>query len=152
MNWDSTRRVDMAEEQEKSTQQQEQVTEEASLLDSIVQATRLQPQDEAYSATKKGVESLIAELVKPGREIPKISKAVVDEMIAEIDHKLSLQVDEILHNSQFQQLESLWRGLKFLVDRTDFRENIKIEIMNVDKLSLLEDFEDAPEIPKSGLY
>jgi type VI secretion system protein ImpC len=142
----------MAEEHEKTTQEQEQVTEEASLLDSIVQATRLQPQDEAYSATRKGVESLIAELVKPGREIPKISKAVVDEMIAEIDHKLSLQVDEILHNRQFQQLESLWRGLKFLVDRTDFRENIKLEIMNVDKESLLEDFEDAPEIPKSGLY
>ena len=140
----------MAEEQEKMTQ--EPVTEEASLLDSIVQATRLQPEDEAYSATKRGVESLIAELVKPGREVPKISKAVVDEMIAEIDHKLSRQVDEILHNRQFKQLESIWRGLKFLVDRTDFRENIKIEILNVDKETLLEDFEDAPEIPKSGLY
>ena len=140
----------MAEEQEKMTQ--EQVTEDASLLDSIVQATRLQPEDEAYSATKRGVESLIAELVKPGREVPKVSKAVVDEMIAEIDHKLSRQVDEILHNRQFQQLESIWRGLKFLVDRTDFRENIKIEILNVDKETLLEDFEDAPEIPKSGLY
>jgi type VI secretion system protein ImpC len=140
----------MAEEQEKMTQ--EPVTEEASLLDSIVQATRLQPEDEAYSATKRGVESLIAELVKPGREVPKISKAVVDEMIAEIDHKLSRQVDEILHNRQFKHLESIWRGLKFLVDRTDFRENIKIEILNVDKETLLEDFEDAPEIPKSGLY
>ncbi len=140
----------MAEEQEKMTQ--ETVTEEASLLDSIVQATRLQPEDEAYSATKRGVESLIAELVKPGRVVPKVSKAVVDEMIAEIDHKLSRQVDEILHNRQFQQLESIWRGLKFLVDRTDFRENIKIEILNVDKETLLEDFEDAPEIPKSGLY
>ena len=142
----------MPEEQEKMSQGQEQITQEESLLDSIVQATRLQPQDEAYSTTKEGVKSLIAELVKPGREIPKISKAVVDEMIAEIDHKISLQVDEILHNRQFQQLESLWRSLKFLVDRTDFRENIKIEIMNVDKTSLLEDFEDAPEIPKSGLY
>ena len=37
----------MPEEQEKMSQGQEQITQEESLLDSIVQATRLQPQDEA---------------------------------------------------------------------------------------------------------
>jgi type VI secretion system protein ImpC len=77
---------------------------------------------------------------------------VVDDMIAEIDKKLSLQVDSILHHRDFQKMESAWRGLKFLVDRTDFRENIKVELLNVTKEELLEDFEDSPEIPKSGLY
>jgi type VI secretion system protein ImpC len=38
------------------------------------------------------------------------------------------------------------------VDKTDFRENIKMEIMNVSKQDLLDDFEDAPEVTKSGLY
>jgi type VI secretion system protein ImpC len=38
------------------------------------------------------------------------------------------------------------------VDNTDFRENLKIEILNVTKDELLEDFEDAPEVSKSGLY
>ncbi len=73
-------------------------------------------------------------------------------MIAEIDNKLSLQLDAILHQQEFQKLESGWRSLKFLVDRTNFRENIKVEILNVTYDDLLEDFEDAPEIPKSGLY
>ncbi|MDY7034252.1 MAG: type VI secretion system contractile sheath large subunit, partial [Thermodesulfobacteriota bacterium] len=88
----------------------------------------------------------------PGREVPKISKAVVDDMIAEIDRKLSLQLDTVLHNSEVQKLESTWRSLKFLVDQTDFRENIKLEIINVSKEDLLEDFEDSPEVVKSGLY
>ncbi|MBW1903298.1 MAG: type VI secretion system contractile sheath large subunit, partial [Deltaproteobacteria bacterium] len=68
------------------------------------------------------------------------------------DKKLSLQLDAILHHPEVQKLESAWRSLKFLVDRTDFRENIKLEIVNVSKDDLLEDFEDSPEVVKSGLY
>ncbi|WP_298272607.1 type VI secretion system contractile sheath large subunit [Geobacter sp.] len=131
---------------------QEQTTGEVSLLEEIVQATRLQPADEAYSITKKGVEALIAQLLEPGKETVKVSKGVLDEMIAEIDRKLSLQMDEILHNTEFQKLESSWRSLHFLVDRTDFRENNRIEILHATKEELLDDFEDAPEVAKSGLY
>ncbi len=123
-----------------------------SLLEEIVQATRLKPADEAYSITRKGIEALITQLLEPGRETFKVSKAGLDDMIAEIDRKLSRQVDEILHHRDFQRLESAWRSLDFLVDRTDFRENIKIEILHVMKDELLEDFEDAPEVVKSGLY
>lgn len=125
---------------------------QASLLEDIVQATRLQPTDEAYAITRRGVEALLAQMLAPGRKAAKVSKAVVDDMIAEIDRKLGMQLDEVLHHKDFQKLESAWRSLKFLVDRTDFRENTKIEMINVSKADLLEDFEDAPEIPKSGLY
>ena len=144
----------MAEEREKeqSVSPEEQTAEAPSLLDEIVTATKLKPKDEAYSLAKKGVEALIAQLVEPGRKVEKVSKATVDEMIAEIDKKLSLQVDAILHHPEFQKLESSWRSLNFLVDKTDFRENIRLELLNVSKEDLLEDFEDAPEVTKSGLY
>src|SRR6185312_608605 len=52
----------------------------------------------------------------------------------------------------FQRLESAWRGLKFAVDRIDFRENIRVDFVNCSKDDLLADFEDTPEVPKSGLY
>ncbi len=65
---------------------------------------------------------------------------------------MSAQLDEILHHPTFQRLESAWRGLKFLVDRVDFRENTRIEFLNCSKDDLLADFEDTPEVPKSGLY
>jgi len=142
----------MAEEQEKATAPSAEAVEEVSILDEIVNATKLKPSDEAYDVTKKGVEALIAQLLEPGRVVPKISKAFVDDMIAEIDKKLSLQLDAILHHPEVQKLESGWSSLKFLVDKTDFRENIKLEILNVNKEDLLEDFEDSPEVVKSGLY
>ncbi|MBF0527910.1 MAG: type VI secretion system contractile sheath large subunit [Deltaproteobacteria bacterium] len=143
----------MPEEQlEKSQQTTATAADAVSLLDEIVQATRLKPEDEAYSMTKAGVQAFIDEMLKPGRAGQKVGASVVDEMIASIDLKLSAQVSAIIHNEQFQKLESTWRSLKFLVDRTDFRENIKISIMNVSKQDLLDDFEDSPEIPKSGLY
>jgi type VI secretion system protein ImpC len=149
----------MAEEQEKTPSGEEQAvseekpsSEQPSLLEEIVQATKLKPTDDAYTMTKKGLEALMAKLIEPGRVVDKVTKANVDEMIAEIDNKLSLQLDAILHHPDVQKIESAWRSLKFLVDKIDFRENTRLEILNVSKEDLLDDFEDAPEIAKSGLY
>ncbi len=57
-----------------------------------------------------------------------------------------------MHHQEFQQVESLWRGLKQLVDNTDYRQNVKTEILDVAKDDLRQDFEDAPELIQSGLY
>jgi type VI secretion system protein ImpC len=122
------------------------------ILDRIIAETKLTPDDEAYDIAKRGVSAFIEELLKPQNENEPVKKAMVDRMIAEIDAKLSRQMDEILHNAEFQALESSWRGLKLLVDRTNFRENIKLEIINASKQDLLDDFEDSPEITQSGLY
>ena len=130
----------------------EQSTAESGILDRIIAETRLTPGDEAYDIAKRGISAFIEELLKPHNEHEPVKKALVDRMIAEIDGKLSRQMDEILHHPQFQSLESAWRGLKLLVDRTDFRENIKLEVLNASKEDLLEDFEDSPEVVQSGLY
>ena len=127
-------------------------TAEAGILDRIIAETKLTPDDEAYAIARRGVSAFIEELLKPQNEHEPVKKAMVDRMIAQIDAKLSQQMDEILHHPQFQSLEASWRGLKLLVDRTDFRENIKLEILNASKQDLLDDFEDSPEIFQSGLY
>lgn len=142
----------MAEEMEKQAGTAKAVEGEVSLLDEILQETKLKPSEEGYSIAKRGVEAFITELLSPGRKEARVHQAVINEMIAEIDRKLSLQLDAVLHNPTFQQFESAWRGLKFLVDRTNFRENVKVEILNVSKGNLLSDFEDSPEITKAGLY
>ena len=123
----------MSNETEKSVAAAGKTVEQPSLLEEIVQATKIKPTDEAYAITKRGVEALIAQLLEPGKEAVKVSKAALDEMLAEVDKKLSLQVDAVLHHPDFHKMESTWRSLKFLVDRTDFRENIKIEVFNVNK-------------------
>ncbi len=144
----------MAEKQEKAQEAQAAGAAEAgaSLLDEIVQATKMKPSDEGYAMTMRGVQAFIDELLKPGHEGARISAGLVDEMISSIDQKLGAQMDAILHNKDFQTIESSWRSLKYLVDKTDFRENIKIELISVSKQDLFDDFEDAPEVVKSGLY
>ncbi|MGP7735761.1 type VI secretion system contractile sheath large subunit [Oceanimonas smirnovii] len=130
----------------------QQHAESSGILEQIIAETRLNPNDEAYGIAKRGVGAFIEELLKPHNQNEPVKKALVDRMITEIDARLSKQVDAILHHEQFQKMESAWRGLKLLVDRTNFRENIRIELLNASKADLLEDFEDAPEITQSGLY
>ncbi len=123
-----------------------------SLLEQIVSATKISPQDEGYEAARFGISAFIEEMLRPGYADEKVKKSAVDRMIAEIDKRLSAQVDEILHHPDFQAIESSWRGLKLLIDRTDFRENINVEIINITKEELLDDFMDSPELSQSGLY
>lgn len=135
-----------------STESSSEVVLEGSLLDQILGETKIAPNDEAYAVARQGVEAFIAELLRPQRSNEKADRVIVDQMIAEIDQRLSKQLDEIIHHADFQKLESSWRGLKFAIDRIDFRENVRCEVLNVSKEDLQTDFEDAPEITKSGLY
>ena len=136
----------------RAAQQNNTATTEFSLLDQIIAETKLSPTDDAYHIAKRGVAAFIEELLKPQNNHEPVKKAMVDRMIAESDEKLSKQMDEILHHAEFQALEASWRGLQLLVNRTDFRENTKVEILNVSKQDLLDDFEDSPEVMQSGLY
>jgi type VI secretion system protein ImpC len=123
-----------------------------SILEEIVAKTKIQKQDEGYEAARRGVSKLIVELAKPKYASERVDNNLIDTIIADIDEKVSNVVDGVMHHPEFQTRESTWRGLKFLVDKTDFRENIRIEILNASKQDLLADFEDSPEVAKSGFY
>ena len=129
-----------------------QTLEQGSLLDEILNEGKIKPSEEGYDVVRRGVQHFIAEMLAPGRAAERVDKNIVDAMIAEIDSRLSAQINAIIHHPDFQRLESAWRSLKFLIDKVDFRENIKVEMLNCSKEDLLNDFEDSPEVPKSGLY
>jgi type VI secretion system protein ImpC len=122
------------------------------LLEQIMAQTRIEPEHEGYAVAQRGVAAFIGEMLKVEVRDQAINKRLVDQMIGEIDRKLGLQMDAIIHDPSFQQLESAWRGLKLLIDRTDFRENTRIDVLHVTKDELLEDFESAADITQSGLY
>lgn len=126
--------------------------QEGSLLEDIVSEMKMKPNDEGYEEARAGVRALVGELVGSRKAGERVDRKMVDAMIGELDRRIGKQVDRIIHHEDFQKLESAWRGLKFLVDRTDFRENIRIHILQAQKQELLDDFEDASEIVTSGLY
>lgn len=119
----------------------------SSLLDEIMAQARITPVDEGYSVAKQGVAALIANILDSGTASSPVNKALVDSMIVELDKKLGKQMDVILHAKPLQEMESSWRSLKLLVDRTDFRENIKVQVLHATKEELLEDFEFSPKSP-----
>lgn len=98
------------------------------------------------------VQVFLARLKESGQKVVRLDKALLDNHIATLDEQISRQLDVVMHHPAFQRLESGWRGLKFLVDRTDFRQNVKIELLDVSKDDLRQDFEDCPEITQSGMY
>nr|EJB6639378.1 type VI secretion system contractile sheath large subunit [Cronobacter sakazakii] len=98
------------------------------------------------------VRVFLERLKQSGQQVEKLDKTLLDHHIAELDRQISRQLDTVMHHPEFQQVESLWRGLKHLVDRTDYRQNVRTEILDIAKEDLRQDFEDAPEIIQSGLY
>lgn len=57
----------------------------------------------------------------------------MDAMRAALDRTLSEQVNLILHHPDFQQLESAWRGLNYLVFNTSTGKDMKIRVLNIGK-------------------
>jgi type VI secretion system protein ImpC len=125
---------------------------EGTLVGEVLDFTRIPVQDESYPVVKQGVEVLLQELLQRDQDAVRVDKSFVDQLIEELDERLGKQIDAILHNEQFKALERPWRSLQFLVDRTDFTQNIKLEILNASKDDLVTDFEDAPDISQTGLY
>ncbi|MEP4547359.1 MAG: type VI secretion system contractile sheath large subunit [Saccharospirillum sp.] len=78
--------------------------------------------------------------------------ADVSRWMAELDTRLNSQMNVLLHHPDFQRLESAWRSLDYLVGGIDFHENALVDVVNLDKETLRESFEDTPEITQSPLY
>ncbi len=72
--------------------------------------------------------------------------------IVEIDALLSECVDQILHHPRFQQLESSWRGLEYLVDQAQGTENVKIRVLDVSWAEVARDLKLAIEFDQSQLF
>lgn len=99
-----------------------------------------------------GMQVFLECLTKAGAKVEKLDKSLIDHHIAELDYQISRQLDAVMHHEEFQAVEGLWRGVKSLIDKTDFRQNVKIELLSMSKEDLRQDFEDSPEIIQSGLY
>src|SRR5690606_30668777 len=80
------------------------------------------------------------------------TEAMINARIAQIDHLLSIQLNEIVHHPDFQKLEGSWRGLKYLLSQSETSSNLKIKVLNVSKKELLRDLQRAPEFDQSALF
>ena len=92
--------------------------------------------DEAKSAVEQAVLTLAQQALSRTNLIGSDVIVSIEAMIAELDRKLSEQINAIMHHADFQQLESAWRGLHYLVNNTETDEMLKIKVFNISKNEL----------------
>lgn len=92
--------------------------------------------DQAAKAVEQAVKTLAEQALSHSVTISDDAYKSIEAIIAEIDHKLSEQINLILHHEAFQKLESSWRGLFHLVSNTEVDEHLKIRFMNLSKNDL----------------
>jgi type VI secretion system protein ImpC len=89
--------------------------------------------DRAKEAVEQAVHTLAEQALAQTALISEDAVRTIEAMIAEIDLKLTEQVNQIIHHPDFQQLEGSWRGLHYLVNNTETDEMLKIRVMNISK-------------------
>ena len=115
----------MAETQQKQT---EGAALEADQFASLLQKEFKPKTDRARIEVENAVKTLAEQALRETSVISDDVMGTIKAIIAEIDAKLSEQVNLILHNERFQQLESAWRGLQYLVNHTESDEMLKIRV------------------------
>ncbi|MCK4660645.1 MAG: type VI secretion system contractile sheath large subunit [Phycisphaerae bacterium] len=79
---------------------------------------------------KSPIGSLVSAAAGKGSVIPAGEVSALRRTLAEIDRRISLWLNAVLHSEQVQQLESTWRGLAFLIERVDFRKNVRVTLLH----------------------
>jgi len=89
--------------------------------------------DTAKTAVETAVKTLAEQALANTSLISDDALKSIESIVAEIDKKLTEQVNLILHHEEFQQMESAWRGLHYLVNNTETDEQLKIRVLNISK-------------------
>ncbi len=125
-----------------------QTTEGASLLDSVVSATKQTEPDRAQDLVK----TLVTEALSGTVTFDKNLTRTIDKAIAAIDRKMSAQLNEVIHDPKFLKLEGSWRGLHHMTMNSNTGSSIKIRVMNATKRELNRDLSKAVEFDQSTLF
>jgi type VI secretion system protein ImpC len=127
-------------------------SQELGLLDQIVEQGKLARDPASRDRGKDLVSNFVNQVLEGSMTVSKDAEAMINARIAQIDHLISLQLNEVLHHESFQKLEGTWRGLKYLLDQSETGEGLKIKILNSSKKELLKDLQRAPEFDQSAMF
>lgn len=108
---------------------------------------------EEVSEESRFMSSMAALLLNIDTSAGRLDKGAIIDVIAGIDDMVNDQLNEIIHNEKFKKLESSWRSLNDLILNTNFKANIMIDVLDVTKEELAEDFENnSVDITGSELF
>jgi type VI secretion system protein ImpC len=142
----------MSKPEKAAAQSAEAKTTESSLLDQIVEQGRFGKEQVARERGRDMVKEFVAQVLEGEMKLSRDADATINSRVAQIDHLISLQLNEILHHPAFQKLEASWRGIKYMMDQSETSSMLKIRVLNVSKKELLRDLQRAPEFDQSVMF
>ncbi len=123
----------MAEKEAQEAGAQEETAFGSSEFADLLQKEFRPKSDQAKTAVETAVKTLAEQALSNTALISDDALRSIESIVAEIDKKLTEQVNLILHHPDFQQMESAWRGLHYLVNNTETDEMLKIRVMDISK-------------------
>src|SRR5215475_1413201 len=114
----------------------ESVAADADQFSALLQKQYKPKTDGARVEVERAVRTLAEQALSETAVVSDDVVGTIKAIIAEIDKKLTDQINAIIHNERFQQVESAWRGLHYLVNNTETDEMLKIRVMNISKKEL----------------
>jgi type VI secretion system protein ImpC len=105
------------------------------------------------AVTKGGDESidaLLRSLVGPF-VVPAASPSK-DALVATVDKALSDAMRAVLHQPDFQNAESLWRGVDFLLRRLETSHQLQVHLIDLSAEELAADLSGVTDLAETGLY
>ncbi|MDP6579391.1 MAG: type VI secretion system contractile sheath large subunit [Vicinamibacterales bacterium] len=123
----------MAKAQKEQEGQAAPATLDASEFETLLKKEFKPRTDQAKEAVNSAVQALAEQALAQTELIGGDVIETIEAIIAQLDLKMSEQVNLILHHEDFQKLEGAWRGLHYLVNNTETDEMLKIRVMNISK-------------------
>jgi len=97
---------------------------------------RERPLEQLPETLHPALATLAHELAaSPSLRGPNLQRSI-ESIIAEIDRRISEQLNLVLHHPDFQALEASWRGLHFLVRGVQSDSQLKIRLFNISQREL----------------
>jgi len=122
---------------EQQTQQSAAATTETGSEFAALLEKEFKPQtDQARTEVEAAVRTLAEQALRDAKLISTDTVESIKAIIAQLDKKLSDQVNEVIHHPEFQELESAWRGLHYLVNNSETDTTLKIRVLNISKKEL----------------
>lgn len=75
-----------------------------------------------------------------------------DRLVAAVDQALSDAMRALLHQPDFQNLESLWRGADFLLRRLETGPQLQVHLIDVSAEEFAADLSSGDDLSATGLY
>ena len=106
----------------------------------------------AFNRTMREVTAQLKDLVAHRAKGPAVISKLIDTAVADHDKRLGFVLDQVLHAPEFQKLEATWRGLHYLVSKSETGQMLKLRVLNLTRDELATELAKAVEFDQSHIF